>query len=202
MDEHCTNCNAVLHGKGKRKKRYCQATECQKAYRKERYNLVVPTTDFKWCSHCQTVKPGTEFTIDRHTTDGRRSSCEECTYLHLFLHGRGKSKGRIKRSVRAEIGYIRYLAILERDKYSCQLCGEPVTAVYDPFNPPTEGEYYENTACNIDHIIPRCANGVSIDENLQVTHRECNVNKGRTPGTTQRPQTKAMPKPKLKQAAA
>jgi 5-methylcytosine-specific restriction endonuclease McrA len=189
MKEHCTNCDAELPSKGKRKKRYCQEPECRKVYRMDLHGDVKPTDDFKWCNRCQTYKPGTQFTIERGSPDGRRSSCKACTYEHLFLYGRGKSTHKIKRSVRAEIGYLRYLAILERDKYTCQLCGEHVTAIYDPCNPPTEAEYYEGTACNIDHIIPRCADGTNKDENLQVTHRKCNGKKWKTPGTTQRPPT-------------
>jgi 5-methylcytosine-specific restriction endonuclease McrA len=202
MKEHCTNCNEELPRKGKRKKRYCQAAECQKVYRKDRYRHVVPTNDFKWCSHCQTVKPGTEFTIDRRTSDGRRSHCKGCTYLHLFLYGRGKRRGKIERSVRTEIGYLRYRDILKRDEYNCQLCGDPVTAVYDPMNPLTEAEWNEDTACNIDHIIPRCTEGPSTDENLQVTHRRCNREKGRTPGPIQRPPTTQRQQIKVEHTAA
>lgn len=42
---------------------------------------------------------------------------------------------------------------------------------------PPEADY-EDTACDIDHILPYKFGGTTTEENLQVTCRKCNAEKG------------------------
>ncbi len=132
----------------------------------------------KRCPGCKGFKPYEQFSKDRRSQDGCQAYCKDCQWIHKSMYGYGKHTGTAHISVRQEIGYIRYLLLLIRDNYECQLCGEAVTAVYNPINPPNQSDYYEDTACNLDHIIPRSKGGETIDENLQTTHRKCNAGKG------------------------
>lgn len=50
----------------------------------------------------------------------------------------------------------------ERDGGICQLCGDPV----------------ELRVIHIDHIKPRCVGGPDTWDNLQATHKACNLKKG------------------------
>lgn len=54
--------------------------------------------------------------------------------------------------------------IYERDGGICQLCGYPA----------------EITECNVDHITPAYFGGETVLDNLQLTHIECNDQKGST----------------------
>lgn len=93
-------------------------------------------------------------------------------------HSRSPKTSYRPASVRAQIGNLRYFALLKRDNYRCQICDVRVTAIYDYENPPTQEERTEDTACEIDHIIPRSKGGPTIESNLQVTCRKCNREKG------------------------
>ena len=56
--------------------------------------------------------------------------------------------------------------------------GIKVTAMHDPaVTLPPEADY-EDTACDIDHILPYKFGGTTTEENLQVTCRKCNAEKG------------------------
>jgi hypothetical protein len=66
------------------------------------------------------------------------------------------------RSKRNQIG--------ERDNWVCGICGCDVDS---------ELSIYESDqAASIDHIIPRSKGGSNKDENLQITHWDCNRIKG------------------------
>jgi 5-methylcytosine-specific restriction endonuclease McrA len=179
MSDHCIYCKKPVEKNGTKRRRFCKETDCQKKYRLEKYGHVIPTTELKICSTCKSEKPGDEFYIDRGTKHGRTHRCKSCIEEYKDEYGRGKRKGK-PRSVRREIGNIKYFEILERDNYRCQDCGIQVTAIYDRQNPPAQEEHYKDTACEIDHIIPRSKPGPTIESNLRVTCRKCNREKGST----------------------
>lgn len=59
--------------------------------------------------------------------------------------------------------------ILERDNYTCQVCGQKVN---------DKGSYHENeNYYNIDHIVPLSKCGTNKDSNLRVTCKRCNCSK-------------------------
>lgn len=132
----------------------------------------------KSCQKCKESKAWDQFSIDRRTVDGHQRYCKVCNWIYKYLHGYGKHNGKVHVSVRQEIGYVRYLSILLRDNFECQLCDKPVTAISDPWTPKAQEEYYEDSACNLDHIAPRTLEGESTDENIQTTCRACNMDKG------------------------
>jgi len=179
MSDHCIYCKKPVEKNGTKRRRFCKETDCQRKYRHEKYGHVVPTTELKICSTCNSEKPGDEFYIDRGTKDGRTHRCKSCIDEYGREHGKGKGTKR-PTSVRNEIGDLRYFKIIERDNGRCQLCGNKVTAIYDRDNPPTQQEHYQDTACEMDHMMPRSKGGHTIESNLQVTHRKCNRDKGTT----------------------
>lgn len=85
----------------------------------------------------------------------KRPACsEQCRAL---LSVRSKGMRRAKRK-----------AILERDNWTCGICGESIDASEPVFSP---------RSATIDHIIPRARGGSDLAENLQAAHRECNLKK-------------------------
>jgi 5-methylcytosine-specific restriction endonuclease McrA len=58
------------------------------------------------------------------------------------------------------------LKIAERDEWTCQICKKPV----DPALPPGQA-----LSASVDHIVPREDGGKTEDDNLQLTHVECNL---------------------------
>lgn len=54
--------------------------------------------------------------------------------------------------------------ILERDDYTCYLCGFPIAAT-----------------ASIDHVVPYAKGGRTDDDNLKATHAACNRRKGNMP---------------------
>jgi len=179
MSDHCIYCKKEVKKNGTKRRRFCKETDCQKKYRLKNYGNVIPTTELKTCSECGYDKPGDKFYIDRGTKNGRTYRCKSCIDEYGREHGKGKGTKR-PTSVRNEIGNSRYRKILERDNYCCQICGGKVTAIYDRASPPTQEERTKDTACEIDHIIPRVEGGKTVESNLQVTHRKCNRDKGKT----------------------
>lgn len=66
----------------------------------------------------------------------------------------------------------RRLAIYERDRWTCQLCGDPIDRDADPQR--------DDLAPSLDHIIPRSHQLVPdhSDSNLRLAHRGCNARRG------------------------
>lgn len=62
-------------------------------------------------------------------------------------------------------------AIYERDRWTCQLCGDPVDATLPPLH---------RFAATLDHIVPRSAapEPDHSPENLRLAHRSCNSRRG------------------------
>jgi hypothetical protein len=65
--------------------------------------------------------------------------------------------------------HVRFNEVWERDKGLCRICGKPI----DKTLPPTD-----SMALNIDHIIPVSVGGSHCIDNVQLSHRACNINKG------------------------
>ncbi len=182
MPDHCKFCKKETKKNGTKRRRFCKGTDCQKKHRLIKYGGVIPSVKLKICSSCGKSKPGDQFHIDRGTKDGRTHRCKYCILEYHREYGKGNHNGRPE-SVRVEIGNIRYFVIVERDNYCCQICGIKVTAIYDRDNPPPQEQHYEDTACELDHIIPRSKGGATTEGNLQVTCRKCNRGKGvKVPG--------------------
>ena len=177
MSDHCRYCKKEVKRNGTKRRRFCKGTDCQKKYRVLKYGDVIPTNGPKRCSICSKTKPGHHFHIDRGTRDGRTHRCKSCIKYHHEEYGRRNPHDKPS-SVRGDIGNIRYFKILERDNGCCQICGTKVTAVYDRENPPSPEQQWEDTACELDHIIPRSKGGTTVEGNLQVTCRKCNRKKG------------------------
>lgn len=62
------------------------------------------------------------------------------------------------------------MRIGERDNWTCQLCGGPVTPVTRK-NPPTCSDLHR---ASVDHINPIAIGGVENDANLRLAHQSCN----------------------------
>ena len=82
-----------------------------------------------------------------------------------------KTCKRRRRAMVKGVGYktLRYSVIAERDKWTCQLCGEPIdrtAKVPHPLSP------------TLDHIIPLSVGGEHCEENSQMAHFICNSRKG------------------------
>lgn len=88
-----------------------------------------------------------------------------------------RERERLQRKNRARRAHLRKVAsepytvaeIAERDRFGCQLCGDPVDMTLrapHPFSP------------SIDHVMPLAAGGDDTRANVQLAHRTCNIRKG------------------------
>lgn len=62
-----------------------------------------------------------------------------------------------------------YLAVFERDRWVCGICGDDVNRMLawpDPMSP------------SLDHIVPLARGGAHTLENVQLAHLRCNISKG------------------------
>jgi len=150
MSRHCKSCKKEIHREIKNGNYYCDLN-CQKNYKQKLYAGIEPSENIKTCPGCNEDKPGNEYYIDRSSPDGRTYHCMKCYQERSFRKGKGSDP---RLSVRMRIGYDKYLGILKRDNYCCQICGGKVTAIYSPDSPPGLDEHYEETALELDHIIP------------------------------------------------
>lgn len=76
---------------------------------------------------------------------------------------------------RSKISKIKRKKIIERDNYTCQVCGCNIT---DETIETSEGAHiYPKNYYNIDHIIPVSKGGTNKDENLRATCRKCNLSR-------------------------
>ena len=64
------------------------------------------------------------------------------------------------------------LRILERDNYTCQICGKKVKGI--------DSQTYDDDSHNIDHIIPKSKGGTDSYDNLRVLCRKCNLSRHNT----------------------
>ena len=130
----------------------------------------------------------------KHRAAAKVVRCDECRadFCPLYGHKYGavalcspcsesrkkawkKANTHIKRAKRVGVPY-RYLrptSILARDKWTCQLCGEPT--------PKSLRGTCDPRAPELDHILPIAAGGAHVPENCQCACRECNGAKGANP---------------------
>jgi hypothetical protein len=95
-------------------------------------------------------------------------SCEDCKALYAKS---GKTRWREREG---RISPLLRDAVLERDNWRCQLCGGVIP----------RGQTDTNAIAypNIDHIVPSSLGGPTTLDNLQASHRMCNMRKGATNG--------------------
>ncbi len=100
--------------------------------------------------------------------DKRRTFCSEiCSARNLRRVSKGIDRARSYGAVAVPINPI---AIMERDQWTCHICGEEA---------PRElrGTMLWN-APELDHIIPLSAGGTHTHDNVACAHRACNLEKG------------------------
>ena len=100
--------------------------------------------------------------------DKRRAFCSEtCSARNLRRVSKGIDRAR---SYGAHAVPINPIAIMERDQWTCHICGEEA---------PRElrGTMLWN-APELDHIIPLSAGGTHTHDNVACAHRACNLEKG------------------------
>jgi 5-methylcytosine-specific restriction endonuclease McrA len=81
---------------------------------------------------------------------GKRSPNRRCPAHPLRKRARGNAFEPVR------------MAVAERDNWTCQECGRPVT----------------RRDLHIDHVVPRAAGGSDEPSNLQVLCEPCNLKKG------------------------
>ena len=91
-------------------------------------------------------------------------TCEDCKTLY-----RRAERAR-RREAEDRISFLLRDAVLTRDNWTCQLCGEVISR--------NQTDTCADTYPNIDHVIPRALGGATEIGNLQASHRICNMRKG------------------------
>ena len=87
------------------------------------------------------------------------------------MAARRKARKLKQRGVATEV--VNPLRVLERDKWTCQLCGEKT--------PKRLRGSYDDRAPEVDHIIPIAVGGEHSYRNVQCACRSCNIAKSATP---------------------
>lgn len=82
---------------------------------------------------------------------------------------RAKEKRRALK-LGAFVGHVDRQKIFERDKYTCQLCGEIVNM---------NKKHPDSFSPSLDHIIPLSGGGTHEPDNVQLAHFRCNLKKSR-----------------------
>ena len=72
-------------------------------------------------------------------------------------------KPAARRPARPKIPEATRIAVLERDQYRCQWCGEPAR---------------HNDQLTMDHLVPYAEGGTDDEDNLVAAHRSCNSRRG------------------------
>jgi 5-methylcytosine-specific restriction endonuclease McrA len=142
----------------------------------------------KECTECETWKPFAEYHRFARMHDGREIYCKECRKKKLsdyFQTDKGKNNAHRasskRRSRMKQAKYIPYdrVALLRRDKYTCQSCG---IKVHDR----STGNWNTPDKAHLDHIVSLENGGETREENLQVLCRTCNLSKsGQNKGEAQ-----------------
>jgi len=91
---------------------------------------------------------------------------DDCRLRVWYPQKRARRKARM-------VGFVDPIRVMERDNWTCQLCGHPapkrLRGKMDPMAP------------ELDHILPLAAGGQHTYENTQCAHRSCNMSKGARP---------------------
>ena len=101
--------------------------------------------------------------------------CKGCSAERLRTY---KTAAEARRRVRCDAGDkgIGWLALGERDGWSCHLCRRPVLR--------KAGTAYVPLGATVDHLIPIALDGSHTWDNVALAHRRCNVSRS-TGGTVQ-----------------
>lgn len=111
----------------------------------------------KTCPRCKIAKAHADFYYNRAQRNFVSSYCKECIRVEMrnnykYLKEKAKAKKKI---------LLEYL--WRRDRGFCGICGETIK---------------KQDIWEIDHIKPKKWGGKNNKENLQITHRDCNMSKG------------------------
>jgi 5-methylcytosine-specific restriction endonuclease McrA len=132
---------------------YC-SRQCELAFRRARYVHVRFIYSCEICSHLFT------------TNQSLQKRCSE----HIDLGARLRTaKRRVIRSAAMRGHHVDRLAILERDRWRCRLCGQPIDRSLPGRHP---------LSASVDHIVPISQGGPHTEENMQAAHLCCNSAKG------------------------
>lgn len=126
----------------------------------------------KTCRACGTPKVLNEFYNLKSSADGKHPNCKPCCKISRARENIRKrdKKNKVSRrqdyrakinNIEAEKG-ITLDGIYKRDKGICQICGDWVQPKH----------------ASIDHIIPLIKGGTHTWDNVQLTHKICNLRKG------------------------
>jgi HNH endonuclease len=133
----------------------------------------------KVCNRCEEWQPLTEYHKHWRYAYGLNLYCKECDLQakkKYFQTEKGKNNAHRasakRRSRKKQAKYIPYdrVAILRRDKYTCQICK---IKVHDR----STGNWNTPNKAHLDHIISLENGGETREENLQVLCRTCNLEK-------------------------
>lgn len=142
--------------------------------------IVIDGIEGKECNTCGEWKPLTRYYRFKRMHDGRNIYCKECDLAAKTKYFRtergknnsqrasGKRRSRLKNT--KHIPYDR-VAVLRRDKYTCQKCG---IKVHDR----KTGNWNTPDKAHLDHIISLEDGGEDRIENIQTLCRTCNLSKG------------------------
>lgn len=138
-----------------------------------------PTITTKRCHQCQQDKPVADF-YAREGGGHRDSCCKACRLPLLLVRSRtwAQAHPATRREISARrrareknapvIERLDRQALLERDHYTCYLCGKQL----DPATP-----FLHPDAVTLDHVIPLAKGGSHTADNLRVACRACNGHK-------------------------
>lgn len=123
----------------------------------------------KCCMDCGTLVVGTAAKM-------RCSPCSKERAKTLSKASGGKAANRSARKIKQRgvtVESVNPLVVLDRDKWTCQLCGVPT--------PKRLRGSYEDKAPEVDHIIPLSSGGEHSYKNVQCACRKCNIKKAGVP---------------------
>ena len=147
---------------------------CIKEYKDTLYRSThpdrTPKVTSKTCAICEKHLPSTDFLLTLNTEDNLSFDCRKCRLKQNKARWLAKNpyfcRQHTMKALARKKGLVvdddvDYHAILERDGYTCHICGDPV--------PPDDVEF--------DHVIPLDRGGPHTMANIRVSHATCNRHK-------------------------
>lgn len=154
--------------------------------------MVGRRSNAKWCSDRCRLRPSEVAKRERtraRLADARGRPCGECgqPFDPVRIHARYCSRDCAQRAYRRGVDWrdknhrrratmagvdaerIESRAILDRDKWVCQLCRDPI---------PRAASWPDPLSPSLDHVIPISKGGTHTVANLQAAHLSCNCKKG------------------------